>query len=113
MPGSGTSTFIDPDDYQASVHRARLDLLVIAPGTFKARLTWATLHHLHLLRSEEDLPRIAYLSLAPALVFVAFATGSDPAMLWAAWNCRQGTLFSTAGVSDFISGRWALAAGVL
>ena len=92
MPGSGTSTFIDPDDYQASVHRARLDLLVIAPGTFKARLTWATLHHLHLLRSEEDLPRIAYLSLAPALVFVAFATGSDPAMLWGGMELQIGDI---------------------
>jgi AraC-like DNA-binding protein len=92
MPGSGTSTFIDPDDYQASVHRVRLDLLVIAPGTFKARLTWATLHHLHLLRSEEDLPRIAYLSLAPALVFVAFATGSDPAILWGGMELQTGDI---------------------
>jgi len=83
MPGSGTSTFIDPDDYQASLRQARIDLLVTSQGAFKAHLTWATLHHLQLLHSEEDLPRIAYISLAPTLVFVGFATRSDPPMRWA------------------------------
>jgi AraC-like DNA-binding protein len=82
MPGSGTGTFIDPDDYQASLHQVRIDLLVTSQGAFNARLTWATLHRLQLLRSEEDLPRIAYVSLAPGLVFVAFATRPDPPMLW-------------------------------
>jgi hypothetical protein len=82
MPGSGTSTFIDPDDYQASLRQARLDIVVTAQGAFKARLTWITLDHLQLLHGEEELPRIAYVSLAPALVFVAFATRPDPPMLW-------------------------------
>ena len=82
MPGSGTSTFTDPDDYQASLRRPKLDLLVTARGAFKTRLTWATLHRLHLQRNEEDLPRIAYVSLTPALVFVGFTTRPDPPMLW-------------------------------
>jgi AraC-like DNA-binding protein len=82
MPGSGTGTFIDPDDYQASLRQVRIDLLVTSQGAFNARLTWASLHRLQLLRSEEDLPRIAYVSLAPGLVFVAFATRPDPPMLW-------------------------------
>ena len=73
---------IDHDDYQASLRQARIDVLVTSQGAFKAHLTWATLHHLRLLRSEEDLPRIAYVSLAPALVFVGFATRLDPPMLW-------------------------------
>jgi AraC-like DNA-binding protein len=82
MPGSGTSTFIDPDDYQASLRQARLDLLVTSQGVFKARLTWVSLHCLQLLHSDEDLPRIAYASLAPALIFVGFATRPNPPMLW-------------------------------
>ena len=82
MPASGTGTFIDPEDYQASLRRTRIDLLVTSPGTFNARLTWATLHHLQLLRSEEDVSRIAYVSLDPALVFVGFTTRPDPPMLW-------------------------------
>jgi hypothetical protein len=36
-------------------------------GAFKAQLTWATLDSLHLLRGEEDLPRIAYVALDPSL----------------------------------------------
>jgi hypothetical protein len=53
MPGSDTGTFIDPDDYQARLRRARIDLLVTSQGAFNARLTWITLHHMQLLRSEE------------------------------------------------------------
>jgi hypothetical protein len=60
MPGSGTGTFIDPDDYRASLRQVRIDLLGTSQGGFKARVTWATLHHLQLMQSEEDLPRIAY-----------------------------------------------------
>ena len=82
MPGSGTGTFIDVDDYQAGLRQARIELLVTSQGVFNARLTWATLHHLQLLRSEEDVSRIAYVSLDPALVFVGFTTRPDPPMLW-------------------------------
>jgi AraC-like DNA-binding protein len=92
MPGSGTSTFIDPDEYQAYLRQARIDLLVTSQGAFKAHLTWVTLHHLQLLHSEECLPRIAYLSLAPALVFVAFATRPKPPMLWGGVELQTGDL---------------------
>jgi hypothetical protein len=92
MPGSGTGTFIDPDDYQASLHQVRIDLLVTSPGAFKAHLTWVTLHHLQLVRSEEDLPRIAYVSLAPGLVFVAFAARPEPPMLWGGAELQTGEI---------------------
>ena len=91
MPGSGTGTFIDPDDYQASLRQVRIDLLATSQGALKAKLTWATLHCLQLLHSEEDLPRIAYVSLAPGRVFVGFATRPDPPMFGAASNCKPGT----------------------
>ena len=92
MPGSGTGTFIDPDDYQASLRHARLELLITGRGAIKADLTWATLHHLQLLHSEEDLPRIAYVSLAPALVFVGFATRPDPLMRWGGAELQTGDI---------------------
>ncbi len=92
MPGSGTSTFIDPDDYQASLRQVRIDLLVTSQGTFNARLTWATLHHLQLLRGEEDLPRVAYVSLKPTLVFAGFMTRPDPPMLWGGVELQTGDL---------------------
>ena len=46
MPGSGTGTFIDPEDYEASLRQVRIDLLITCQGVFNAHLTWATLHHL-------------------------------------------------------------------
>ena len=54
------------------------DDLLATSRDFKARLTWAELHCVRLLRSQEDLPRIAYVSLEPALVFVTFPTTVDP-----------------------------------
>jgi AraC-like DNA-binding protein len=92
MPGSGTGTFIDPDHYQASLSHLRIDLLVTSRGVFNARLTWATLHHLQLLHGEEDMPRIAYVSLAPMLVFVTFATRPDRPMLWGGVELQTGDL---------------------
>src|ERR1700730_807888 len=92
MPGSGTGSFIDPDDYQASLRQARIDFLVTSQGSFNARLTWATLHHLQLLHSEEDVPRIAYISLAPTLVFAGVTTGPDPPMLWGGENLQTGDI---------------------
>src|ERR1700732_3779423 len=92
MPGSGTGTFIDPDDYQASLRQVRIELLSTSQGAFKAHLTWVTLHHLQLLHSEEDLPRIAYLSLAPALVIIGFATRPNPPMLWGGTELQSGDL---------------------
>jgi AraC-like DNA-binding protein len=92
MPGSGTGTFIDPDDYRASLRQVRIDLLAISQGALKAKLTWATLHHLQLLHSEEDLPRIAYVSLAPGLVFVGFATRPDPPMFWGGVELQTGDI---------------------
>ena len=59
-------------------------------AAFNARLTWATLHHMQLLHSEEDLPRIAYVSLEPTLVFVGFTTRPDPPMLWGGGELQTG-----------------------
>ena len=92
MPGSGTGTFIEPDDYQASLRQVRIDLLGTSQGAFKARLTWVTLHHLELQRCEEDLPRIAYLSLAPELVFMGFASRPDPQMQWGGVKLQPGDI---------------------
>src|SRR5215471_18052282 len=92
MPGSGTSTFADPDEFQASLREARLDVVLTARGAFRARLTSVTLHQLHLLRSEEELPRIAYVSLGSALVFVGFAERADPPMIWDGVELQPGEI---------------------
>ena len=101
MSGSGTSTFIDPDDYQASLDRVPLDLLLATSrGEFKACVTSARLNHLYLLSSEEDFPRIAYVSLSPALVFVGFPTRSSPPIVWGGVELNPGRSCSTVAPSD-------------
>ena len=82
MPGGGTRTFLDPDRYEAILRQALIEAIITPCGEFKARLTWAELHHLQLLRCEEDLPRIGYVSLAPRLVVVAFPTSSGSLPIW-------------------------------
>lgn len=92
MPGSGSGTFADPDDYQASLRQARIDFLVTSRGSFNAHLTWTTLHRMQLLHGEEDLPRIAYITLEPTLMFVGFATHPDPPILWAGAELQTGQI---------------------
>jgi AraC-like DNA-binding protein len=92
MPGSGTRTFLEADRYEASLRQAQIDGIVTSGGKFKARLTWAELHHLQLLRCEEDLPRIAYLTLAPRLAFVTFPTDSEPLPVWRGTKLQAGDI---------------------
>src|SRR5271156_6908861 len=92
MPGSGTRNFVDPDHYEASLRQAQIDLVIASPGEFKARLTWAELHHLQLLRCEEDLACIGYLSLPPRLVFVSFPSGSGRLPVWRGAQMQAGDI---------------------
>ena len=82
MPGGGTRTFLDPDHYEASLRDAQVEAIIVSRGDFRARLTWAELHHLQILRCEEDSSRVAYVRLAPWLVFVTFPTNSAAFPVW-------------------------------
>ena len=74
MADNGTATFDNPDDYQAGIGGASVNLIVTGGGDFNARLTWLNLRRLRVLRASENLPRIAFFSLSPAQVFVSFPT---------------------------------------
>jgi AraC-like DNA-binding protein len=78
MQRSSTTKFNDADDYCASIAGGKLDLVFNCQKDFQAQLTSVELRHLRLLRGQEYLPRVAHLSLAPDLVFVAFAIRHDP-----------------------------------
>ena len=67
MPGGGTCTYFEPDHYEASLRRAQIELVTLPRGEFKARLTRAALHHLQVLRCEENSPRVGYLHLTQPL----------------------------------------------
>jgi AraC-like DNA-binding protein len=73
MPTSGSVIFSDADDYQAKLGEA-FDFLVVPRRGFYARLTQVELPHLHLLRAQEALPHVAYVSLPPEYAFVTFLT---------------------------------------
>ena len=94
MPGCGTRTFIEPDDYAASLRPVQAELVVTSPGKFKVRLTRAELHHLQLFRGDENLPRIAFLSLPPPLVFIAFPLGFGPSQVWRGTELEAGDVMS-------------------
>jgi AraC-like DNA-binding protein len=82
MTASGTATFTNPDDYRAGIGSANVSLVLTGRGDFKARLTWLRLHHLHVLRGRENLPRITYVALPPGRVFVWFPIGPDGRPIW-------------------------------
>jgi AraC-like DNA-binding protein len=92
MPSSGTSTYVDPDDYQAMFREGRINLVLARAAGFKARQTWVEFGHLHLLRSEENLPRIAYVSLAPERMFVGFPKDSGSLPIWGGVKLRSGDI---------------------
>jgi AraC-like DNA-binding protein len=92
MPTSGTSTYVDPDDYQAKFRGGRINLVLTNGVGFKARQTWVEFGHLHLLRNEENLPRVAYISLSPERVFVGFPRGTGPPPTWGGMKLRSGEI---------------------
>ena len=80
MPASGSSIFSDADSYEASL-RDILDLLIMRPFEFPARLTWIELPVLRLLRAREVFPRVAYVRLPPEQVFVTFPTHKNSLLI--------------------------------
>jgi AraC-like DNA-binding protein len=92
MPGSGTRTFLEPDHYEASLRQAQIEIVIALSAKFKARLTWAELHDLQVLRCEEDFPRVAYVGLGRQLSFVTFPAHSGPLPVWGGTELRPGEI---------------------
>jgi AraC-like DNA-binding protein len=82
MVGCGTTTITDPEEYRTRLPRASINLVLTSPGDFKVRLTWVTLRGLTLIRIEEKLPRVAFLKLAPGLLFLTFPIRNQLPTLW-------------------------------
>src|SRR6516225_7927776 len=92
MPGGGTRTFLEPDHYEASLRQAQIDAVIVPRDKFSARLTWGQLHHLQVLRCEEDSPRLAYVQLAPSLAFVTFPAGFEALPVWRGREMQPGDI---------------------
>ncbi len=92
MPGSGTRLFLEPHHYEASLSQAQIEIIIAISPKFKARLTWAELHDLQVLRCEEDSSRVAYVCLRPQLSFVTFPAHSGPLPVWGGTELRPGEI---------------------
>src|SRR6516225_4855711 len=83
MPGSVTSVFGEPEEYEAALRAdGVLSLLVTGHGRFRARLTQVTLHGLRLSAGDEYLPRIASIAIPADTVLVSLPIGSGPWPVW-------------------------------
>jgi AraC-like DNA-binding protein len=92
MQRSGTIRFTDAYDYQANIRGAKFDFVFNCQINFAAQLTWVDLGHLRLLRCQENLPRVAHVSLAPDLVFVAFPIRHDARQIWNGIELKPGDI---------------------
>jgi hypothetical protein len=112
VPGSVTSVFGEPDDFQAALREdGVLGMLITGRGRFRARLTQITLHRLRLLAAEEHLPRIAFVAVPADAVLVLMPIGSGASPIWGGIAMRAGGVI-TLGPDQLVHARTdGLAAG--
>jgi AraC-like DNA-binding protein len=86
MPGSITSAFSEPQDFEDVLRKeGGLKLLITGPGKFRAQLTQITLHRVRLLAAEDHLSHIAFIAVPADTVITAFPIGDGTA------SSRDGT----------------------
>jgi AraC-like DNA-binding protein len=90
MAENCTATFANPDDYQAGVEDASVNLILTGGGDFNARLTWLRMRRFHVLHARENLPRVAFISLSPARVFISFPASAGPSLTYGGHGLQYG-----------------------
>ena len=110
MPAIGTTTFSDPSVFQADFRGATINLVFTGPGIFSARLTSVSLPHLELHSVQENLARIAYVSLPSKYVNFTFATRTEPSPIWGGVKMKSRDL-TFHGVGESTHQRTAGAGG--
>jgi hypothetical protein len=81
MPSSSTSVFSEPEDYQAELQRVvGFVLTVVGAGDFRAVLTRIDLPRILLMAGEENLARLAIISLPSDTMRVALPPQRDGAV---------------------------------
>ena len=92
MLANGFYSFTEPADYEANLREAATELVTTGPGEFRAILTRVVLGQLHLIRAQEELPSISFITLRPDLLFVAFPRRFDPPPVWGGRELRSGEI---------------------
>ena len=101
MIGCGTTTYTDPDAFRVSVPEVSANLVVTGPGPIRSRLTWVNMRRLRLILVEAVRPRIAFVSLGPAPVFISLPLRSDAPVVWNGIPTRTGMLLFHARRDQF------------
>lgn len=105
MPGSLTSVFGEPEDFQAALSGDGVaGLLITGRGQFRARLTRIALHRLHLAAGEEELSRIAFITVPAGMVLVSLPVGKRPSPVWGGIEMRAGSMI-TLGPGERVHAR--------
>jgi AraC-like DNA-binding protein len=113
MIGCGTAAFTDPEDFRVNVPGMNLNLVLTAPCSFKARVTWINTRRLSLVRCVESAPRIAFIGPKPGPVFTSFPLRYEPPPVWSGIQMRPGEIV-LHGPDDYIcqstrgAARWGL-----
>src|SRR5580693_2478591 len=95
MPGSVTSVFSEPGDFEAALREeGSLGLLITGRGQFRARLTQVKLHRLRLSAAEEQLSRIAFIAVPANLILVSLPIDSRRAPIWGGITMRAGEIIA-------------------
>ena len=90
MPGSVTSVFSEPGDFEAALREeGGLGLLVTGRGQFRARLTQVKLHRMRLSAAEEQLSRIAFVAVPADLILVSLPIRGRPGLIWGGSGCER------------------------
>jgi len=83
MPSSSTSTFSEPEEFEAALRRQTdVDLLVTGQGRFRGRLTHVTLQRIQLAAVDETVSRIAFIAIRPTLTLVWWALERRGSQVW-------------------------------
>jgi AraC-like DNA-binding protein len=92
MPACGTTNFNDAGDYQANIRGAKFNLTFRCQRNFRARLTWMELGHLHLLFGQENLPRVAHISLHSSLAYIELPVSHEPPLVCNGVELQRGDI---------------------
>jgi AraC-like DNA-binding protein len=89
MPGSVTSLFSEPKDFEtALLKEGVLSLLITRRDEFRARLTEVALHRVRVSAFEEQLARIAFVAVPADMLLVSLPIGDRPAPIWGGMGMR-------------------------
>jgi len=73
MPGSSTTAYIEPEDFETALRlEGCISLLITGRDHFRAQLTQITLHRLRVSALEEQVSRIAFITVPVNTVMISF-----------------------------------------